>query len=125
MQIHIAGYVHQDIKPDNFLISSKDHKVRVIDLGIMTELMNNGVHKALAKHGFQGTPSYASIKALEGFTLSRRDDLECLAYTIMYLYDPSKIPWAGFTTKNEIYRLKLQFLETPESQLPSYKFIGL
>ncbi len=90
-QLHMVGFIHQDVKPDNFLISSIDNKVRVIDLGIMMEYRSNG---APWRHGFQGTPVFGSIKALEGYSLSRRDDLECLGYTIMYLLDPSKIPWS-------------------------------
>jgi serine/threonine protein kinase len=95
-----------DIKPDNILISSKDHKVRVIDFGTMTEYTNDkdGKHKVISRNGFIGTPSFAPIKALEGFSLSRRDDLESLAYTIMYLYDPSKIPWIGISPGSQNYR---------------------
>ena len=43
----------------------------------------------------QGTPTTAAIRTLEGYTISRRDDLESLGYTIMYLNDASSVPWKG------------------------------
>jgi hypothetical protein len=46
--------------------------------------------------GFQGSPFYASVKALQGYSQARRDDLSSLGFTILYLINPeiSKIPWA-------------------------------
>ena len=41
-QMHIAGYIHQDVKPDNFMISLNDHKVRILDMGLVMEYMRDG-----------------------------------------------------------------------------------
>lgn len=57
--------------------------------------------------------------------MSRRDDLECLGYTIMQLVEPSKVPWSEITSKEEILRLKVEFLNTPEHLLPTPKFIAI
>lgn len=35
----------------------------------------------------------ASIASLKGQSLSRKDDIESLAYTFMYMIDPAKVPW--------------------------------
>lgn len=51
--------------------------------------ISNGKHKNIGQFGFSGTPEFDSIKGLEGYTLSRRDDLETLGYTLLYLRDSS------------------------------------
>jgi len=59
------------------------------------EYNKDGKHLPRERYGFEGTPFYGSIKALQGFTLSRRDDMEGLGYTILHLMNPSysQIPW--------------------------------
>ncbi len=94
--VHARGYVHQDIKPENFRI--QDGKVKILDFGLVMEYMkeDNGqtFHKPLGKYGFQGTPSFGSIWGLTGYTLNRRDDLESLGYSFLYLINVNAIPWA-------------------------------
>jgi serine/threonine protein kinase len=51
-QMHKAGYLHQDVKTDNFMISKADHKVRVLDMGLVMEYIRDGSHKSLGKYGF-------------------------------------------------------------------------
>ena len=92
-QMHRAGYIHQDVKPDNFMISQDDHKVRILDMGLVMEFKRDGNHKSLGKYGFQGTPHFGSMSGLSGYTLSRRDDVESLGYSIMCLIDKENVPW--------------------------------
>ena len=44
--------------------------------------------------------------------MSRRDDIECLGYVILYLMNPpyNLIPWATKEDANEVLKLKQQFL---------------
>lgn len=80
------------MRPDNFRIS-EDGRVYNMDFGNFSEYKVAGRHKFKGNHGRQGTPMYASINSLEGFTLGRRDDIESLAYLIMNLIDSYSIPW--------------------------------
>jgi serine/threonine protein kinase len=36
-QTHMLGYIHRDVKPDNFLFTSEGH-IRVADFGLATDL---------------------------------------------------------------------------------------
>jgi serine/threonine protein kinase len=81
------------VKPDNFLISSADNRVKLIDFGLMINYMPDGVHRQQGKYPFQGTASFASLNTLLGSNASRRDDLEGLGYTIMYIIDEQSVPW--------------------------------
>ena len=86
---------------DNFRVT-KEGFVKIIDFGISMEYMLDGVHKREDRYGFQGTPHCASIKALNGFTQSRRSDLEALGYAIMCIIDNDAVPWNKLTAKEDI-----------------------
>jgi casein kinase 1, delta len=73
-----------------------NNKVLMIDFGLAMEYMKDGKHLDRERYGFEGTPFFGSIRALQGYTLSRRDDLESIGYSIMSLMNPTfnMIPWA-------------------------------
>ena len=100
--IHKKYYIHRDIKPDNFLmgIGPNNKFLYIIDLGFAKPYrdLSTLAHIPMTKgQGITGTSRFASINTLSGYTQSRRDDLESLAYVIIYLmihlYGP-RIPYA-------------------------------
>ena len=68
--------------------TSKSNMVHLIDFGLSVKYLDeNQQHVAgkRKKSSVVGTALFASIKAHRGKVLSRRDDLESLAYTLCYL----------------------------------------
>ena len=75
--MHEVGYVHNDLKLDNFLIGLNDPKViYLIDFGISSLYQNpDGTHIKKLKYGsFAGNFMFASLNSLSMYSTSRRDD---------------------------------------------------
>lgn len=107
---HSKGYLHRDIKPDNFSIGRGDkNKIAyIIDYGLVKKYRNPKTksHIPLKKNKkLTGTARYASIFTHKGYEQSRRDDLECLGYTFIHMAKGS-LPWQGIKAeeKKEKYR---------------------
>jgi hypothetical protein len=51
------------------------------------------------------------MNTLRGYTHSRRDDLESLVYSIMYLIDRESVPWVSIDSKltKDILKAKEEF----------------
>ena len=96
--IHSKGYLHGDIKPENFVIGNNDQRIiYIIDFGLSkkyrSDRTGNHIQFCITKK-MNGTARYASTNSLRGVEISRRDDLECLAYMIIY-FIMKKLPWQG------------------------------
>lgn len=107
--MHSKGFLHRDVKPDNFLmgIGRKQHLVYIIDFGLSKQYRDpkTGDHIAYRDgKSLTGTIRYASINTQLGIEQSRRDDLESLGFVYMYLLRGS-LPWQGVkaATKAEKY----------------------
>eukprot|EP00258_Populus_trichocarpa_P036103 XP_024452122.1 casein kinase 1-like protein HD16 isoform X3 [Populus trichocarpa] len=107
-KMHSRGYVHGDVKPENFLLgplgTPKEKKLFLVDLGLATRWRDSstGLHVEYDQKPdvFRGTVRYASVHGHLGRTGSRRDDLESLAYTLIFLLR-GRLPWQGYQGENK------------------------
>ena len=79
------------------------HLVYIIDFGLgkfYKDLESGEHHKIKYGKGLIGTARYASINSFLGIELSRRDDLESLAYSLIYLANGS-LPWMLLPAKSK------------------------
>lgn len=94
--LHNKKYIHRDIKPENFVIGigETSHVIHMIDFGLAKRyIKKDGKHIPFRDDGdFIGTPRYGSINVHFGMTPGRRDDLQSLAYVLMYFLRGS-LPW--------------------------------
>ncbi|MBN8600926.1 MAG: serine/threonine protein kinase [Planctomycetes bacterium] len=91
--LHTKGYVHCDLKPDNFLVS-RDGDVKMIDFTIARK-MKTGLAKLFGgKAKIQGTRSYMSPEQILGKNLDQRSDVYSFG-CVMFEMVTGKPPFTG------------------------------
>ncbi|KAJ3696128.1 hypothetical protein LUZ60_001505 [Juncus effusus] len=123
-KLHIKGFVHGDVKPENFLLgqpgSPDEKKLFLIDLGLASRWKEatSGLHVEYDQRPdiFRGTIRYASVHAHLGRTGSRRDDLESLAYTLIFLIR-GRLPWQGYQGENKSFLVCKKKMSTSAEQM--------
>lgn len=107
--LHAKSFIHRDVKPDNFLmgIGRRGNQVNIIDFGLAKRFRDPRTHLHIPyreNKNLTGTARYASINTHLGVEQSRRDDLESLAYVLIY-FMRGQLPWQGLkaVTKKQKY----------------------
>ena len=108
--LHNHNIIHRDIKPQVLAIDVKGGKKEIIiflEFGFWKYFKNNNNHIPFKKYKKMIGQNliYGSINALSGIELSRRDDLESLAYALIYFINGS-LPWEGMKIKNKDEKIK-------------------
>ncbi|MER6450223.1 serine/threonine-protein kinase [Streptomyces venezuelae] len=101
-EIHRAGLIHRDLKPDNVLLT--DDGVRVIDLGI-ARATDAGVEgdTGLTRTGWViGSPSFMSPEQAESKPLTPASDVFSLGSMLVMAFTGSS-PFAGTSTLQTLY----------------------
>lgn len=102
--LHEQGWVHRDIKPDNFLVNEAG-ELKLIDFALATRI-RTGVAKLLwGRTKVQGTRSYMSPEQIRGKALDARADIYsfgCMLYELV----SGRPPFTG-ATPEELLRKHL------------------
>jgi serine/threonine protein kinase len=92
---HGEGWVHRDVKPDNFLVAD-DGEVKVIDFSL-AQRAKRSLGKLLArKQKVQGTLSYMAPEQIRGAWMDQRADIYSFGCTLYHLI-VGRPPFTGGT----------------------------
>lgn len=120
---HDADFIHRDIKPENFLIGRKEKRnmIYLIDFGLSQcyrDPVSNRHHVWQKAKKLVGTVRYSSINSQHGYEQSRRDDMESIAYVLLY-FSKGYLPWQGVITSDKGVK-KSRILEIKENLSIAY-----
>lgn len=113
--MHSRNFIHRDLKPAN-MVMGIGHKARVvylIDFGLSKQFRDPKTHihipfsNADTAHRLTGSAVFASIHSHFGQELGRRDDLESLAYILIYFLRGS-LPWQSLNEEDSLLTIKQQ-----------------
>ena len=120
--VHSKGYIHRDIKPGNFVIGRGDKSkiIYLIDFGLSKRYIDPETQKHIPYKigkGLTGTARYVSLFTHYGIEQARRDDIESIAFNLIY-FARGKLPWQGVKTKNKKEKhkkiMESKLVHTPE-----------
>ncbi|OCH90131.1 kinase-like protein [Obba rivulosa] len=123
---HSRGIVVRDVKPENFAMGMGENRsiLYLYDFGISKLYVDPIVRKHIAfrkdrKH--IGTPRYSSYNSHFGRELSRRDDIEALGTSLLFLLH-GQLPWQGIYAPS--VEAKMQRLGEMKAGEPLFKLLS-
>jgi serine/threonine protein kinase len=113
--LHQKGYIHRDIKPDNFMFDERG-KVYLIDLGLCKKYLRyDGQHiEPKMRSSVIGTVNYISVNVHNMKEPSRRDDVESICYVLWKIC--GGLDWDSCETDLSIIKDSKQSLVYSESE---------
>jgi serine/threonine protein kinase len=105
--IHMQGFVHRDVKPDNFIITI-ERQVYLIDFGLCKTFSFDNVERKT--EGRIGSLNYMSRRAHKRMEIQPNDDIESLGYSLFYLLTGS-LPWENESDPEKIMERKEDFVK--------------
>ncbi|CDW55968.1 Pkinase domain containing protein [Trichuris trichiura] len=127
--IHDAGFILRDVRPENFAIGRDDKKdiIYVVDFSIAFQFrIGRSIIRETDYAEFCGSRRYASYNAHCNRELGEHDDMISLFYMLADLY-LGKLPWTGSEEIHHIGVLKNKaqpaeiFGDMPQSLMDTYE----
>lgn len=114
--MHGSGWVHCDVKPDNFLANAAG-ELRTIDFAISKKIPTGMAKLFYTRKKAQGTPSYMPPEQIKGEMPDPRSDIYGLGVTYYELLT-GRTPFQGATIQDLLLKQVTAKPDSPQSRNP-------
>ena len=109
---HSFGFVHRDIKPNNFLLQQDpNYPIVLVDFNLSARHIDpetKNPYPCIREHNIIGTKLFSSIDVLSSLSCGPKDDLIAWFYSFLYLVCGT-LPWAEESNISDIILMKKSF----------------
>ncbi|MDR0522568.1 MAG: serine/threonine protein kinase [Planctomycetaceae bacterium] len=100
---HDNGWIHRDVKPDNFLFDPETVRIKMIDFALARRIVTGFMKYFTAKSKVQGTASYMSPEQIQGQPPEPGADIYSLGCTFYELLT-ARLVFAGETLADLLHK---------------------